>query len=182
VLTVPLGIMKPDITFFGEKLTDDFDDKLLADRESVDLLLVIGTSLKVSPVAEILTHLPHSIPQIVINKTPLQHINPDIVLLGDADGIVQYLSEKLGWDIRGDDPHRPRQPRKRSSDVLSEPREAERVGDSHVWLFKGADGGSYVDDLRAKQALAAQQAERLSARSRQKRDDSRESKRSRHDV
>ena len=74
---------QPDITFFGEKLTDDFDRSLAEDRFKVDLLLVIGTSLKVSPVAEILcampcfcktTHvqelpfwiaqLPHSIPQV----------------------------------------------------------------------------------------------------------------------
>ena len=39
---------KPDITFFGEKLTNEFDRCLFEDREQVDLLLVIGTSLKVS--------------------------------------------------------------------------------------------------------------------------------------
>ncbi|KAG6809765.1 hypothetical protein H0H93_015517, partial [Arthromyces matolae] len=50
----PPGIMKPDITFFGEKLADEFDNSLAEDRERVDLLLIIGTSLKVSPVAEIL--------------------------------------------------------------------------------------------------------------------------------
>ncbi len=47
--------LQPDITFFGEKLTDDFDKALLEDRPQVDLLLVIGTSLKVSPVSEILS-------------------------------------------------------------------------------------------------------------------------------
>ncbi|KAG6886129.1 hypothetical protein C0993_002648 [Termitomyces sp. T159_Od127] len=95
----PSGIMKPDITFFGEKLTDEFDDSLAEDRERVDLLLVIGTSLKVSPVADILSHLPHSVPQILINKTPIRHINPDIVLLGNADDIVQYLCAALGWEL-----------------------------------------------------------------------------------
>lgn len=51
---VSLLPLQPDITFFGEKLTDDFDQALLDDRDKVDLLLVIGTSLKVSPVSEIL--------------------------------------------------------------------------------------------------------------------------------
>ncbi|KAI0917828.1 hypothetical protein AcW1_006863 [Taiwanofungus camphoratus] len=60
----PPGIMKPDITFFGEKLSDTFDRALLEDRHKVDLLIVIGTSLKVSPVSEILAHLPHSVPQV----------------------------------------------------------------------------------------------------------------------
>lgn len=47
--------LQPDITFFGEKLTDAFEKALLEDRSKVDLLLVVGTSLKVSPVSEILS-------------------------------------------------------------------------------------------------------------------------------
>ena len=38
---------QPNITFFGEKLTDRFDKLLRLDRETVDLLIVMGTSLKV---------------------------------------------------------------------------------------------------------------------------------------
>ncbi|KAI3484021.1 hypothetical protein L1887_53036 [Cichorium endivia] len=56
------GILKPDITFFGEKLSDDFDRALLADREHVDLLVVMGTSLKVAPVSDVLGHIPHTTP------------------------------------------------------------------------------------------------------------------------
>jgi len=61
-----LTLLKPDITFFGEKLTDDFDNSLAEDRFMVDLLLVIGTSLKVSPVAEILGEF-----QNALHLTPL---------------------------------------------------------------------------------------------------------------
>lgn len=42
-------IVKPNIVFFGEMLSDEFDRKLLADREEVDLLITIGTSLRVCP-------------------------------------------------------------------------------------------------------------------------------------
>ncbi|KAJ1661220.1 NAD-dependent histone deacetylase sir2, partial [Coemansia sp. RSA 25] len=86
------GIMKPDITFFGEMLPDKFDEALLLDRENVDLLLVMGSSLKVAPVSDIMGHLPHAVPQIVINKTPIVHLNFDVQLLGDADDIVAYLA------------------------------------------------------------------------------------------
>lgn len=41
-------LMKPDIVFFGEMLSDEFDHKLAVDREEVDLLIVMGTSLRVS--------------------------------------------------------------------------------------------------------------------------------------
>ena len=51
---------QPDITFFGEKLDDVFDRSLLEDRGQVDLLVIIGTSLKVSPVSDtICEHHPH---------------------------------------------------------------------------------------------------------------------------
>ncbi|CAD6564613.1 MAG: NAD-dependent histone deacetylase sir2 [Tremellales sp. Tagirdzhanova-0007] len=95
------GIMKPDITFFGQALDSDFDDCLFRDRDEVDLLVIIGTSLRVAPVSEVLTHIPHSVPQIFINLTPISHVQPDICLLGDADTIVSYLSNKLGegWEI-----------------------------------------------------------------------------------
>ncbi|KAI9636209.1 DHS-like NAD/FAD-binding domain-containing protein [Dioszegia hungarica] len=93
------GIMKPDITFFGQALDSKFDECLFKDREKVDLLVIIGTSLKVAPVSEVCTHIPHSIPQIFINLTPVAHVQPDICLLGDADTIVTYLSDRLGWSI-----------------------------------------------------------------------------------
>ncbi|KAJ2664001.1 NAD-dependent histone deacetylase sir2 [Coemansia sp. RSA 1200] len=93
------GIMKPDITFFGEKLPDQFDEALTADREKVDLLLVMGSSLKVAPVSDIMSNLPHTVPQIVINKTPILHFNFDVQLLGNADDIVAYLAKRCGWEL-----------------------------------------------------------------------------------
>ncbi|KAJ1902728.1 NAD-dependent histone deacetylase sir2 [Coemansia sp. IMI 209127] len=94
------GIMKPDITFFGEKLPDKFDQALTEDREKVDLLLVMGSSLKVAPVSDIMGNLPHTVPQIVINKTPILHFNFDVQLLGNADDIVAYLTRRCGWELR----------------------------------------------------------------------------------
>ncbi|KAJ7612505.1 SIR2-domain-containing protein [Mycena polygramma] len=158
--TYPPGIMKPDITFFGEKLTDNFDHSLAADRNQVDLLLVIGTSLKVSPVADILCHLPHSVPQILINKTPVRHINPDIILLGDADTVIEHLCHKLGWELpspaprtlapsSSDSPEFLRDRKRSTSDLhaLEEPR---RVGKSHIWLFNGAEGGEWLRSIEQR--------------------------------
>lgn len=45
--------MQPDITFFGQALDSQFDECLFRDREKVDLLVIIGTSLKVAPVSEV---------------------------------------------------------------------------------------------------------------------------------
>lgn len=43
--------MKPDIVFFGEGLSNEFHDRMAEDKDQCDLLIVIGSSLKVRPVA-----------------------------------------------------------------------------------------------------------------------------------
>ncbi|KAI0813161.1 DHS-like NAD/FAD-binding domain-containing protein [Xylaria sp. FL0064] len=94
------GVMKPDITFFGEPLPDEFSKRLVKhDRNLVDLVIVIGTSLKVAPVSEVVPFLPAHIPQIYISRTPVSHINFDIDLLGDCDVVVAELCRRAGWDL-----------------------------------------------------------------------------------
>ncbi|KAI9440774.1 SIR2-domain-containing protein [Lactarius indigo] len=156
----PPWIMKPDITFFGEKLTDSFEECLVKDRDQVDLVLIIGTSLKVAPVSDIITHMPHSVPQVLINKTPVTHINPDIILLGDADSIIEHLTEMLEWTLP---PAKVGQYLGGKSPLLTKRRSQERMGgipkrvaDSHVWLFEGAEGGKWLLDFEAAQLRAAQ--------------------------
>ena len=65
---VPLPVMKPDIVFFGEGLPDHFHECISRDKEVCDLLIVIGSSLKVRPVALIPSSLPENVPQILINR------------------------------------------------------------------------------------------------------------------
>ncbi|KAM0786525.1 hypothetical protein ACM66B_001983 [Microbotryomycetes sp. NB124-2] len=134
-------LVKPDIVFFGEMLSDEFDRCLLHDREQVDLLIVIGTSLRVAPVSQLVSHLPHSVPQILINRDPVSHHNFDVVLLGDGDTIVKHLVHKLGseWSLPV-----PRQlqdkPVQDSADATAVAMiEPERVAESHVWLYPGAN-------------------------------------------
>ncbi|KKY34926.1 putative sir2-like protein [Diaporthe ampelina] len=95
------GIMKPDITFFGEALPDEFSSRLVDhDRDKTDLVVVIGTSLKVAPVSELVPFLYPHIPQIYISRTPVNHHNFDIDLLGDCDVVVAELCRRAGWDLR----------------------------------------------------------------------------------
>lgn len=124
------GILKPDITFFGEKLPEAFDRSVFADRDLVDLILVMGTSLKVAPVADLLSHFPADVPTVLINRTPITHMAMDVMLLGESDVIVEYLAHELGWSSGKEGIY------------------PERVGESHVYLFPGAEGGWYVDALR----------------------------------
>ncbi|XP_031695972.1 NAD-dependent protein deacetylase sirtuin-1 [Anarrhichthys ocellatus] len=96
---IPLAIMKPDIVFFGENLPEMFHRAMKQDKDEVDLLIVIGSSLKVRPVALIPNSIPHEVPQILINREQLPHLNFDVELLGDCDVIVNELCHRLGGDF-----------------------------------------------------------------------------------
>ncbi|DBA03089.1 TPA: hypothetical protein N0F65_003336, partial [Lagenidium giganteum] len=106
------GVLKPEITFFGEILDDRVSTCITKDRVKADLLLVIGTSLKVSPVADIPGFLPDHVPQVVINKTPLKKKKRrsrhpkdvsqeefDFSMLGGCDDVVRYLTQACGWEL-----------------------------------------------------------------------------------
>jgi len=45
------AIVKPDIVFFGQSLPEEFHHQMQLDKDECDLLIVIGSSLKVQPVA-----------------------------------------------------------------------------------------------------------------------------------
>jgi NAD-dependent SIR2 family protein deacetylase len=108
------GIMKPSITFFGEKLSSQVNEKLSEDATQMNLLLIIGTSLQVSPVADIPDFFMNSginVPQVVINRTPLlrkrrgkqesysKSRSFDMSLLGNCDDIIKYLLHECGWQL-----------------------------------------------------------------------------------
>lgn len=62
------GVLKPDIVFFKEALPANFFASLRSDLETLDLLLVIGTSLRVAPVSEIVSKVDAKVPAILINR------------------------------------------------------------------------------------------------------------------
>lgn len=86
-----MGILKPDIVFFGESLPEVFHPTINADRQQCDCLLVIGSSLKVRPVSLIPEFLNSNVPQILINRERVGNYVFDVELLGDADIIVNQI-------------------------------------------------------------------------------------------
>eukprot|EP00750_Incisomonas_marina_P019256 INCI3267.1.p1 GENE.INCI3267.1~~INCI3267.1.p1 ORF type:complete len:666 (+),score=120.22 INCI3267.1:178-2175(+) len=96
------GVLKHDIVMFGEALPSKFFDNIGEDCEEADLVIVIGTSLKVGPVNKIIEKVDPSVPQILINREVVAHgHNFDSELLGDCDAVVQALLTQLKWDVEG---------------------------------------------------------------------------------
>ncbi|KAK9460341.1 DHS-like NAD/FAD-binding domain-containing protein [Lipomyces oligophaga] len=99
------GVMKPDIIFFGEALPNTFETRLLnQDIDKCDLLICMGTSLKVAPVSEIIRVMPPHVPQIYVSRTPCTHAVFDVTILGDCDDVVELLADELGndWNLEHD--------------------------------------------------------------------------------
>lgn len=85
--------------------------------------------------SELLGHLPHSTPQILINRDPVPHHQFDVCLLGDSDAVVQHLCDRLN----GLKAHAPAKSWILPGETSSSDQEPRRLGDSHVFLLKGAN-------------------------------------------
>ncbi|EAY19127.1 transcriptional regulator, Sir2 family protein [Trichomonas vaginalis G3] len=88
------GQIKPGIVFFGQK-TNIEDEDITADSEEGDLLIVIGTSLKVAPIS-MLPEFFSQIPSILINREPVT-CNFSAEFLGDCSDVVKAIQKGLGW-------------------------------------------------------------------------------------
>lgn len=121
------GVVKPDITFFGEGMPARFRELVRKDLGECDLLIIMGTSLKVNPFASLTSYVREDVPRVLINldkvaqyteeiveidgkeckmlpqnhRALLKYDHPsntrDVFLGGDCQETVMALSEKLGW-------------------------------------------------------------------------------------
>lgn len=112
------GTIKPDTVFFGEALPKRFSDLVDQDFEQCDLLIVLGTSLKVQPFASLIIKVPEETPRLYINleknaseaKHPLTILvfgggfkfddednYRDVFLESACDDGCTRLAELIGW-------------------------------------------------------------------------------------
>lgn len=121
------GVVKPDIVFFGENLPPSFRERSREDLPKADLLIIMGTSLKVYPFAGLTSLVQEDVPRVLINKDKvavykeeievidgveykIQPKNPrallkydhpsntrDVFLGGDCQETVKQLVELIGW-------------------------------------------------------------------------------------
>jgi NAD-dependent SIR2 family protein deacetylase len=96
-----VGLIKPDIVFFGEGLPASF--KTAADMiGNADLVIVMGTSLKVFPFAMLADSVfcPESIPMVLVNReNPGLYRNRMLFLEGDIETSIQWIADELSVNL-----------------------------------------------------------------------------------
>ncbi|KFY06059.1 hypothetical protein V491_08883 [Pseudogymnoascus sp. VKM F-3775] len=93
------GLVKPDITFFGEALPQRFHMNTHVPAQA-DVLIIIGTSLTVHPFASLPDLALEGTPRVLLNMEMVGSLGSrpdDVLLLGDCDGQVRRLADELGW-------------------------------------------------------------------------------------
>lgn len=106
-----IGVVKPDIVFFGEQMPAEFQN-FRTDFAECDCLIVMGTSLKVYPFSSLVNFVRPECPRLLINRDLVgdwatyesaeddQHHHEDnyrdVAFLGDCDDGCDRLAELLG--------------------------------------------------------------------------------------
>ena len=104
--------MKPSIVLFRSSLPKVFFDHVPKDVADVDLMIVMGTSLKVGPANSLVYRVPRSALRVLVNREPVgqalgmvwdeDEAERDYFAQGDCDAVLLALMEQLGWmeDLR----------------------------------------------------------------------------------
>lgn len=104
-------LVKPKTVLFGRSLPVSFFENLEEDVSKLDLLLIIGTSLAVTPANSLVQAVPRKTIRVVVNKDPVgselgidfittdhnQGNKRDLFLQGDCDDVLLKLIMELGW-------------------------------------------------------------------------------------
>lgn len=103
-------LVKPKTVLFGRNLPDQFNDCTEQDLPTLDLLIIAGTSLVVSPANSLVYTVPETTKRVVVNTEPVgmelgieyyddgsDSDRRDFYLEGTCDAIFLDLIIELGW-------------------------------------------------------------------------------------
>uniref|UniRef100_A0A7S3PGM1 NAD-dependent protein deacetylase n=1 Tax=Aplanochytrium stocchinoi TaxID=215587 RepID=A0A7S3PGM1_9STRA len=112
------GLVKPDIVFFHEGLPDAFFDNRNKDLKGADLLIILGTSLSVSPFNELINYVTKTTPRLLMNLEVVGTVpskfaknglrlgrtdnSRDYMIQGACDDGVRALCDLIGNNWRND--------------------------------------------------------------------------------
>lgn len=96
------GLVKPDITFFGESLPEKYFKCIRSDLpDKADLVIVAGTSLTVSPFAHLPEMVDDSTIRVLFNLEKVGNLGRkknDVLAIGDCEKEILNFAKLCGWE------------------------------------------------------------------------------------
>lgn len=98
------GAVKPDIVFFGEELPNRVWTLMDKDVEACEILIVMGTSLKVFPISQIVENVRRDAKRFLINNEAAglwkkDSLGPlDTFIQGDCQDVAKAVIDAMGWN------------------------------------------------------------------------------------
>ena len=99
--------MKPSIVLFRSSLPRMFFENVPNDMEDADLLLIMGTSLRVAPANSVVWRAPKSAMRVLVNREEAgdhlglqfdtECVKRDYFAQGEIENVLLELMEHLGW-------------------------------------------------------------------------------------
>lgn len=148
------GIAKPGVIFFGEPLPMHFIEFLMDEASKADLLIVIGTSLKVHPFASLTGEVSKSIPRVVINN---QRVGGDFFF--KCDEATKMDQEPLDSD--SEDEFLLAKLKQFAADGRQATRDTLIVGDCQKIVQELAKKLGFEDELKARFQRGVEEAARI---------------------
>ncbi len=95
------GLVRPDVVLFGELLPPDVFEAAVEAVDAAEVVLVMGTSLQVQPVAGLVPRALHRGKDVaILNGAPGPYDEAaDVVLHGPLGTTVPRLLDTLGWPL-----------------------------------------------------------------------------------
>ena len=99
-------LVKPAIVLFRSSLPRVFFENAPRDISDVDLVIVMGTSLRVAPANSLVWRAPKTALRVLVNREPVgwhlgvsygEHATRDYFAQGDCDHVLLNLMAHLGW-------------------------------------------------------------------------------------
>lgn len=84
------GVIRPDVTLYGEQLPGGAWDRAYLRIAEADMLIVAGTSLSVYPAANLVSEFQGKY-LVVVNREPLNNCHTDLEIIGDMTDVFKAL-------------------------------------------------------------------------------------------
>jgi NAD-dependent deacetylase len=91
------NILKPDVILFGEQLPQQTWQEAVRASQNCDLMLVIGSSLEVLPVASLpMQSIDRGAHLVIVNHSPTYlGVRADVVILADVAEVIPKIAEQV---------------------------------------------------------------------------------------